>query len=789
MAQTDLQQTTYRLPEQLADDLEKLRTMVGQVQAGEVSGPEFRAFRVPQGIYEQRKDGTFMLRVRLPAGGALPHQLRKLADVSEEFGNGVLHVTTRQDLQVHDVLVGDMHPALVRLAESGLSTKGGGGNTVRNITACYDAGVCPREEFDVTPYVTALTEFLLPDPLSFQLPRKYKIAFSGCPKDCAGATVHDLGFISRKRGEELGFAVYVGGGLGSGSCVAELFEEFVPATEIHLVAEAVKRVFDKHGDRKNKHQARLRFLVKRVGLERFRELYEAELAGLRRAGAPALELQDLPARDRPAGPGNESLPGGVDQWEARNVIPQKQPGYCLVHIPLSLGDIPADALRELASTVEEHGGGLLRATQSQNLVLPWVHQSELPHVHRKLDALGLAGSPAPVLRDLVACAGASTCRLGICLSRGLAKAIRDELANGGLDLDRLGELKIHVSGCPNSCGRHPIADLGLYGAARRIDGRLVPHYVLQLGGRVGEGTARLAEGRYTVPARRVPGVVSTFLNAYLGSPEYPDYSAFLDSRGRELMADLAEQHREVPPFEEDKNDYYDWDAEELFSLAGRGAGECSAGVFDLIAVDLASARDAVSNGDLFAATALAARALLITKGREARSDAEALNLFAESFIDAGLVAESHRGLIQGASKRAVASGPPEAFEVAPEQVTALIDAVQALYDNLDPSLRFRPAAEAAESPQPGCACRTAACCSAGPEVAADREADFRGVACPLNYVKTKLLLEQMDSGQVLSVLLGEEGARNVPQSAEQDGHQILSVAEEGDVWRIMIRKG
>jgi len=789
MTQTDPPQTTYRLPEQLADDLDKLRAMVGQVKAGELSGPEFRAFRVPLGVYEQRRDGTFMLRVRLPAGGALPHQLRKLADVSEEFGNGVLHVTTRQDIQVHDVLVDDMHPALVSLAESGLSTKGGGGNTVRNITACCDAGVCPEEEFDVSPYATALTEFLLPDPLSYQLPRKYKIAFSGCARDCAGATVHDVGFVSRKRGEELGFAVCVGGGLGSGSRVADLFEEFVPASEIHLVAEAVKRVFDKHGDRKNRHKARLRFLVERAGLEHFRELYEAELAKLRRSGVPALEPRELPARDRPASQGNGNPTAGLDEWRERNVLPQKQAGYHLVRLSLFLGDIRADRLRALADIVEEHGEGLLRATQSQNLVLQWVHTTELPHLHRKLDPLGLAHSSPRVLRDLIACAGASTCRLGICLSRGLAKAIHNGLGSSDLDLDGLGDLKIHVSGCPNSCGRHPIADIGLYGAARRIDGRLVPHYVVQLGGRVGEGTARLAEGRYTVPARLIPGVLAAFLKAYLESPEHPDYAAFLDSGGRELMAELAELHRDVAPFEEDKNHYYDWDAEELFSLAGRGAGECSAGVFELFAVDLSSARDAVVNGDLFAATALAARALLITKGQEARSDAEALKLFTESFVDAGLVGESHRGLIQRALERTGKANSRPAFEGAAEEVTALVDAVQGLYDNMDPALRFQPAAETADSSPSGCACRTAACCSTGSDVVVDREADLRGVACPLNYVKTKLLLEQMDSGQVLSILLGEDGAQNVPQSAEKDGHQALSVVEEGDAWRVMVQKG
>jgi sulfite reductase (ferredoxin) len=286
----------------LEEEVELFGREIERFRRSEVSEAEFRTFRVPRGVYEQRESGTYMLRVRFPAGVVLPEHMRALAHASQEFGNGVLHVTTRQDIQVHRVLLDNIQPALSVLAAAGLSTKGGGGNTVRNITGCSDAGVCPYEQFDVAPYVSAVTERLLPDPLSYQLPRKYKLAFSGCPRDCAGATVNDLGFIAKTREGQRGFAVYVAGGMGASSRVSDLLEEFIPAEEAHLTAEAVKRVFDQHGNRRSRNRARLRFLVQDIGLPRLRELYAAELSKLKQS-APA-SLRPEPSHTPSALPAN-----------------------------------------------------------------------------------------------------------------------------------------------------------------------------------------------------------------------------------------------------------------------------------------------------------------------------------------------------------------------------------------------------------------------------------------------------------------------------------------------------
>ena len=782
-------QRTYRLPDSLTADLAKLREMIDQVRAGGLTPERLRAFRVPMGVYEQRESGTFMLRVRLPAGGVLPHQMQALADAAERYGDGTLHVTTRQDIQVHRVPLENVPPALEALAAAGLATKGGGGNTVRNITACPHAGVCPHEVFDVAPHAIAVTEFLLPDPLSYQLPRKYKLSFSGCGADCASATVNDLGFIARRslgEGGQPGFAVYVGGGMGAHSRVADLFEEFVPASDIHLVAEAVKRVFDQHGNRKNRNRARLRFLLELIGLGGFRKLYEAELAILRQAAPPCPPLRDFVGAaegqraSRPARP-SASAAKGFDAWRARNVLPQKQEGYCLVEVPLALGDIGTEMLRGLADIVEHYGDGMLRTTQEQNALLRWVPEAELPDVHAQLAALGLAEPLPPVLRKLVACTGASTCRLGICLSRGLAQAISQVLSSDGLDLDALGPLAIRISGCPNSCGRHPVADIGLHGAARRIGGELIPHYVVQLGGRVGEGLARLAQGATAIPARNVPVFLTELLREFARSPHCPDFHAFLDAGGRRTAQQLLARFAKPRRADGDacaccSGAEYDWGSSSPFSLAGRGPGECSAGVFDLIEVDLASATQALERGHRHAATVLAARALLVTRGAQPRDDLDALKLFQEHFVAQGLVEPALAPIVENAIQVAAASDPETAFVVRSDVVAVFIDAVKTLYQNMDSSLRFAPPPE----PPPA---------AAPSEDAEAVTEDYRGVSCPLNYVKAKLALEKMKPGEELTLILGDEGLANVPASAAADGHEILSITRGPEGNRLVIRKG
>ncbi len=774
----------YELPATLVGDLDEFAQKAAQFENGSLSAERFRAFRVPQGVYEQREAGSYMLRVRCAGGVVLPEQMRTLADVCEKYANGVLHVTTRQDIQLHQVAVANIHPALVELFAAGLSTKGGGGNTVRNVTACHDSGVCPDEVYDVSPHALALTEFLLPDRRSYELPRKYKIAFSGCAKDCAAATVNDVGFIAKTRNGVEGFSVHVAGGMGAKSRVADLLEEFVPASEIHLVAEAVKRLFDNRGNRRNKHKARLRFLMEEIGFETFVRLYRKELDELRAASTPPLAVPVSRGRraTTKAVPGSAFMPDGFEQWMQHNVSPQKQTDYFVVRVLLALGDIEANTMRVLADIVAACGEGVLRTTQSQNIAIRWVQRGELPQLYTKLKDAGLARDDSAVLGDIVACAGASTCKLGICLSRGLARAIAGKLSEGDSDWQQNGNPGINISGCPNSCGRHPVADIGLFGAARRVGGKLVPHYVLQFGGHLQEGETTLAAGKLTIPARNVPAFLGDFLSAYARSPHRGDFRKFVETAGRKTAEVYYTKYKSVPEFQDDKNYYFDWDADTLFSLAGRGPGECGAGVFDLIEVDLASAREALGDGKHYAAATLAARALLVTRGEQADDHGAAFTLFRKHFIAQEAVS-AFSDLIDEGQRCSVAVDPETAFQASSDTVGDFVEAVAGLYDSMDASLRLVPQGD------DGVVAQGADPTPSGSPATADVSHDFRGVVCPLNYVKTKLALDQMQTGQTLAVLLDEEGSRNVPASAGEDGHKVLSVVQTGNHWRVLISKG
>ena len=767
------QKSLYEIPPGQMAELEQLRQMIEQYKTGSIPAPRLQAFRVPLGIYEQRESGTYMLRVRLPAGMIRPQDMRTAARIAAQHGNGTLHFTSRQDLQIHGVSLESIYPAEVELANAGLSTKGGGGNTVRNVAACYLAGVCPKETFDVTSHVVALTEKLLTDPLSFQLPRKYKIAFSGCGEDCAGASINDLGFISKVKAGVEGFAVYVAGGMGARSRVGTPLEDFVPAGQIIAIAEAIKRVFDKHGNRKNRHHARLRFLLEDIGFDSFRELYQQQLAAVAAVSAVPRAVSVPAVTSAPPTMTLEAF----GAWRSTNVQPQRQQGFFVAEIALPLGVIDAKRLEALADVVEAHGEGMLRATNWQTSVLRWVPESDLPSLHAALKPLGLGDSQPQTLRRLVACAGASTCRLGICLARGLANAIIDEFRASDLSLTGAsGLLTLHISGCPNACGRHPIADIGLFGAARRVNGRLTPHYVVQLGGQVSEGATRLAEGSDSIPARNIPKFLVDLIRAFQASAHSHDFPAFVAAEGQSICSALAPKYSHLPEYEQDKSYYFDWGASEPFSLAGRGPGECGAGVFDLIEIDLASADEAMKNGQFLAATVLTSRALLVTRGEQSDNDGHSISLFDKHFVKTNVLAPEHHALPRLAADALNSGNPEQAFGGSSEQVARLLQAVKTLYTTMGPSLRVVSQPSVTNAP------------TGAPDVKPDIAKDFRGVVCPLNYVKTKMALGTIRPGQVLQVLLDEQGAKNVPESAAKDGHQILAVTPDAGHWRILIRK-
>ena len=580
----------FRLPKEVIQSIEDFKDALTDFQEERISSDRFKGIRVPWGVYSQRGGEIFMARIRIPAGVVNPQQLNALADCAQKYGSGVLHVTTRQDIQIHDVKVEDTEKIIEDLKGFNLSPRGGGGNTVRNITACPFAGICSKEAFDVRSYAISLTEYLLPDQDSYRLPRKYKIAFSGCGEDCAIATLSDVGFIAKERvvdgksplnppfskeGKgELGFSVYAGGGMGANSRVGQLLEEFIPPKDVGYVAEAVKRVFFKHGERRNRHRARLRFLVEKLGFEEFKNLYKRELAELKDTTHIALRRVEFqyPEDVEIQLPDEVSSDEELATFTSHNISPQKQQGYFTVGVRLHLGDIKADKLRGLAQIADDFDMIEFRAAQDQNIYLCNVKANEVYPLYEGLKELKLASPYIATVFDPVSCPGAATCNLGLCDAKALAHELIEFLEEGGLHPDSLREFNLRMSGCPNSCSHHPRGVIGLYGLVRKVGVRPAPFYKILLGGRVKEGETKLAQEVGTVPARNIPPLLTEFLRISAAKVKaYDNVDAYLEKEGKTLMEQLIERFAYVPPYEEDATFYRDFGKEEDFTLAGRSS--------------------------------------------------------------------------------------------------------------------------------------------------------------------------------------------------------------------------
>jgi sulfite reductase (ferredoxin) len=722
------------IPETVKEDTLNYRGKVKEFLKGQTSAVAFRGYRVPMGVYEQRAAGRFMVRIRIGAGLVLPAQLERIADLSKKYGNGIIHVTTRQDIQIHEVNIEDTPDVLEGLLEAGLSPRGGGGNTVRNVTACPMAGVCPDEEFDVAPYSIATAEYLLQDRSSFNLPRKYKIVFSGCSKDCAFASVADLGFFAHFKDGVKGFSVYAAGGLGSNPGVAVKVENFIKAEDIFIAAEAIKRVFDKHGDRANKHKARLRYVLARLGTEEFVKLYEQERDALRAKGLP------------------------YEAPQIRGIAYPVADDSVTVRLWLKNGDIPTDDLSKVGHFAAKYGQGLVRTTQLQDLLITSVAKDNVDKVNSELKELSInVFSSGP---KIVACTGAATCKLGLCLSRGLAGAISEKLKKNG-QTDEV----VRISGCPNSCANHYIAPVGFQGRAKRINGRLMPFYDVLVDAKTAEGQARLAERVGTVPAKRIPDMLSeAFSNGVIDKKQ---------------LKNLTDKYGDVSSESLPDDYYYDYDSEKPFSLAGRGPGECGAGVMDVIKLDIDEAKDAldaaiVDDENVYQAIVASARALLVTVGLEPKKDREIFTALTEHLIKPGWVKPQTQQLLDEAMDWRM--GDRGSLDDLVPQVRKLTERVEELFWSLDANLKFR--VEPIKSNV-----------SAEPDGGKMHKADLRGVACPLNFVKAKLELEKIEIGEVLEVLLDEgESVRNVPASFAGQGQDVIEIKDLGDHFCLKVRR-
>jgi sulfite reductase (ferredoxin) len=553
-------------------------------------------------------DAPGMQRIKIPGGGLNAAQLETMAEVAEEYSDGIAHVTTRQDFQLHYIQIDDTPSIMRRLAAAGITTREACGNSVRNVTACPYAGVCPDEVFDVTPYSRALSKFLLGHPDCQNFGRKFKPTFSGCAQHACGLTsLHDVGFIAKRNDAgQFGFEMYVGGGLGAVPYQAKLFESFIPPEELLPLTQAIARVFARLGEKKNRSRARLKFLVQDLGIEKFRELVLEERKILPFDPRWTEYVQDaLQAQESPLRPGGEmpalvSIAASEDfaRWLESNTRRQKQPGYVTVTVTLPLGDITANQLRSLADTVRRFTKETVRTTVEQNFVIRWVSKSDLPELYKALDAVGLGDPGAGAIVDIVACPGTDTCKLGISSSRGLAAELRTRLAEKSFQLDAaVQNLHIKISGCFNSCGQHHVADLGFYGVSRKLGGYAVPHFQVVLGGEWEHNAGSYGLPVVAIPSKNIPQVVTRLTERYVAErKDAESFQAFTKRIGKAELKKMLDDLTRPPA--NDRSFFSDWGDPREYSLGDMGTGECAGEVVSPFDFAMADAERELFEGQL-----------------------------------------------------------------------------------------------------------------------------------------------------------------------------------------------
>ena len=543
---------------------------------GELTPDEWRSFRLLNGVYGQRQDGVYMVRAKLPGGIVTPAQLEALADVADQYAGGKGHVTTRQNMQFHFVPEKEADEALARLAASGITTKEACGHSVRNWTCCPFAGVAQGEPFDPTPYMEGLARHLLRGPYSSTLPRKFKPSVGGCcGTDCSQAFINDLGLLARVQDGQPGFKVIAGGGLSTLRRSALVVEEFVPATAIAEVTDAILRVFHRIGNRNNKAKARLKWAIDKIGPDAFLAEYRTELAKVRAEGGVQLVLPPQPAppaRRAPLAQISDTAPGYAE-WAADSVRPQKQTGFSSVIIRLVLGDITSGQMRELAQLCQQFGEGEVRFANDQNIVLRWVPTARLAALHKELARIGLATTGAHTLADVTSCPGASSCKLAVTASRGLA-GILVELLDRRKDLvAKARNLDVKVSGCPHGCGQHYVAGIGFQGGMRKVAGRPAPQYLVYVGGGTADDHADFGRLVGKVPARKAAATLERLVEYYVehGGSGHAFWTDIPLDTLKKLIADLTELDDAAVT----EADFIDLGQTQAFVVQS-GEGECAA---------------------------------------------------------------------------------------------------------------------------------------------------------------------------------------------------------------------
>ena len=582
-------------------DIIELGEKIELFKDGKISDDKFRALRLARGVYGQRQQGVQMIRIKLPFGKVTTKQLRRISDVSDEYSTGKLHITTRQDIQIHYVSL-DRTPALWEaLEKDDVTLREACGNTVRNVTASSTAGIDPSEPFDVSPYADLVFRYFLRKPFGQELGRKIKIAFSGNDSDDAFAFIHDFGFIPKIENAVKGFKVLVAGGLGAQPLLAKTAYEFLPAEEIIPFIEASIRVFDRHGERNSRNKARLKYLIAKVGFEEFVRLVEIERAAVQYDNATDFSVFEQQA--------DYAVPSTIlskqdvltdsqnptfNAWVRTNVFEQKQAGYVGVYLKIALGNFNTDQARKLADIVDKYAGSDIRFTIDQSVLLKFILPENLLFLYEELKAIGLAASGYNGLADITACPGTDTCNLGISNSTDVAVIIENLIREEYPELIYNNEIKIKISGCMNSCGQHGLAHIGFHGSSMKVEKNTLPALQLLLGGgRLGNGEGRIADKVIKLPSKRVLDIIRYLLNDYQENQHDEEaFNDYYDRQGNKYFYDLLKPLADLSTIKD--SDFIDWGSEDKFKTE-IGVGECAGVMIDLVATLIYDAEEKLAD--------------------------------------------------------------------------------------------------------------------------------------------------------------------------------------------------
>ncbi len=565
-------------------DIIELEQKIRQFNGGELDEEKFRSLRLARGVYGQRQQGVQMVRIKLPYGKVTSNQLLRICDVSDEYSRGRLHITTRQDIQIHYVALERTPELWAELERDDVTLREACGNTVRNVTASETAGIDVDEPFDVSPYAHAVFQYFLRNPIGQEMGRKFKVSFSSSDADTGLSYMHDLGFIAKVENGQRGFKVMLAGGLGSQPRHADELYSFLPADKIVPLMEGVIRVFDRYGERRSRAKARMKFLLKDIGLEGFKTLLEEEQTAIPIQTYP-IDFENYP---KPVVADVEVPLVQIEeneeyqQWKSTNLVPQKQEGYVAIGIKVLLGDFYTDKARKLAKLVQEYAAGEIRLSLRQNILIPFVKEELVPFFYAELKKLGFVEAGYNKALDITACPGTDTCNLGISSSTGIAEELERVIKAEYPQYISNPDVVIKISGCMNACGQHNMANIGFQGMSIRTKDKLVAPalQVLLGGGNFGDGKARFADKVVKIPSKRGPQALRLILDDFNANGNGASFANYYEDKGEHYFYEFLKPLSDIENLTQD--DFIDWGTKEKYKKE-IGIGECAGVIVDLVA--------------------------------------------------------------------------------------------------------------------------------------------------------------------------------------------------------------